>query len=78
MHWSSETPILTGFLLDLSEGKSHRGADLIRRANWMEAGMDGQPVVDRSAIRSADCVDEGVSCRAAARRFGVAAATVIR
>ena len=42
------------------------------------AGMDAQAVVNGPSVAGAGRVNEGVSCRAAASRFGVAAATVIR
>ena len=36
-----------------SRGDSHGRADLIHGAGWMEAGMDGQAVVDGSAVAGA-------------------------
>ncbi|MET3439191.1 hypothetical protein ABIC44_003894 [Sphingomonas sp. 1185] len=36
-----------------SKGDSHGRADLIHGAGWMEAGIDGQAVVDGSTIASA-------------------------
>ena len=38
----------------------------------------GKPLSMDLRSRALTAVDEGMSCRAAARRFGVAAATVIR
>ena len=35
-----------------SRGDSHGRADLIQSAGWMEAGMDGQAVIDGSAVES--------------------------
>ena len=38
-----------------SKRDSHGNADLIQGAGWMEAGMDGQAVINGPAIASAGC-----------------------